>query len=78
MHYWNVYKWFILTIVVVAGVFYWYEWRPSQIEKDCAEGIIRVISAGKAGSVSATDGIYDLCVSVGGIKNWREIHDANK
>jgi len=25
----------ILIILVIVGLFYWYEWRPSQIKKYC-------------------------------------------
>ncbi|KKU81028.1 MAG: hypothetical protein UY07_C0027G0009 [Parcubacteria group bacterium GW2011_GWA1_47_8] len=25
----------ILILVVLGGAFYWYEWRPTQIRKDC-------------------------------------------
>lgn len=27
----------ILILVVLVGAFYWYEWRPTQIRKKCAE-----------------------------------------
>ena len=26
----------ILTLVVFGGAFYWYEWRPTQIRKECS------------------------------------------
>jgi hypothetical protein len=29
-------NWFKLAILlVIAGLFYWHEWRPSEIKKDC-------------------------------------------
>lgn len=32
------YKYIIFIALVVLGfVFYWFEWRPAQIRKDCAE-----------------------------------------
>ncbi len=32
------YKLIILLIIVILGfVFYWFEWQPTQIRKECAE-----------------------------------------
>lgn len=31
------YRWLLLVAVLIAAWFYWYEWRPSQIRKDCDE-----------------------------------------
>lgn len=34
------YKWIIILILVVlAGAFYWYEWRPYKINKDCVKEV---------------------------------------
>lgn len=71
-------KWIIVVLLSIAGAFYWYEWRPAQIEKDCAAAVVRVASAGNSKSIASLDNLYDLCVSVGGIDNLIEIRDANK
>ncbi len=29
------YWWVIIIVLFVGGIFYWYEWRPTQIRKHC-------------------------------------------
>jgi len=29
------YWWLIIVIIIIGGAFYWYEWRPTQIRKEC-------------------------------------------
>jgi len=41
----------IIVLKVVGGAFYWYEWRPSQIRKDCYN-IARDKAIEKAGTVT--------------------------
>ena len=36
------YKYIILIVVIILGLaFYWYEWRPTQIRKECAESALK-------------------------------------
>ena len=37
---WLIVSLTILIIAMVAGTFYWYEWRPTQIRKNCYDSII--------------------------------------
>lgn len=37
------YWWIIITILVTGLSFYWYEWRPTQIRKECAKENIGVL-----------------------------------
>ncbi len=30
--YWSI---ILLAVIIVGGSFYWYEWRPSYVRKDC-------------------------------------------
>jgi len=29
----------VFVLVIIGGVFYWYEWRPGQIRKECQRNI---------------------------------------
>jgi len=32
------YKFIILIVIIILGIaFYWFEWRPAQIRKECSE-----------------------------------------
>lgn len=30
-----------LLVLILAGIFYWFEWRPSQIRKNCYDSAIK-------------------------------------
>ena len=45
----------ILILVVLASAFYWYEWRPMQIRKDCFD--MFTISA------PFDEGLYKNCIT---------------
>jgi len=45
------YKWFILIIILVLLLsFYWFEYRPSQIKKECS---IWAVNQAKGGGLTA-------------------------
>lgn len=69
----NKNRWFILAVVIILGAFYWYEWRPTMIEKECSSVAFRMMK--DTGSVADSDTLYNLCVSNGGLDN---IQDALK
>lgn len=69
----NKNRWLILAVVIIAAAFYWYEWRPSIIEKECSSVAFRMMK--DTGSVADSDTLYNLCVSGGGLDN---IQDALK
>jgi len=29
------YWWVVIIIFIIGGAFYWFQWRPSQIRKEC-------------------------------------------
>jgi len=33
----NQWKVILILLLIGSGLFYWYEWRPSQIRKECAK-----------------------------------------
>jgi hypothetical protein len=72
----NKNKWFILAIVIIAAAFYWYEWRPARIEKECNEAVLKTIWDNKANNYSEEG--YKACVRSGGIKNYRDARDATE
>ena len=57
-------NWFkIIILLVIVGLFYWYEWRPSQIKKECFEKAsdFSTEAIGKqGGSVDSFDKTYDF------------------
>lgn len=46
----------ILALVVLAGAFYWYEWRPSQIRKEC-------FNMFSESGTSFDEGLYKNCLT---------------
>jgi len=36
------YKYFLFVVCVIAGAFYWYEWRPTYIQKGCWRGVEKI------------------------------------
>jgi len=68
-------KWKVLLIIVLigAGLFYWYEWRPSQIRKICQEKVENhdrelLESAIKSKLVKEGGDIYDFCLRQHGLE----------
>ena len=51
----------ILAVVLVAaaGAFYWYEWRPNEIEKECAKRAVK--------TPSIYDVRYEVCLREKGL-----------
>ena len=56
----------ILSIALIAGWFYWFQWRPAQIRKDCLAQISK--TSGEAGSVSAFNNYFRVCLARKGLK----------
>jgi len=68
--------WWILIIIVVAGTaFYWFQWRPAEIRKECAAfsqgkenkfNLEQFLS--KYGSQEARDNLYKNCLREHGLE----------
>jgi len=64
---WLKQNWFKLVIIIIIlkvtfGAFYWYEWRPSQIRKECSGELKR------GGSIEARELFYKTCLSEHGLE----------
>ncbi|MDO8452249.1 MAG: hypothetical protein Q7S79_00700 [bacterium] len=69
--YWRV----IIAILIVGLIFYWYEWRPAQVRKECAArvhekttGFDAVLFLAKQGSQKDIDNLYKNCLREKGIE----------
>ncbi|MDD5738579.1 MAG: hypothetical protein PHY72_01475 [Candidatus Pacebacteria bacterium] len=40
-------------LVIIAGAFYWYSWRPTQIRQECVDATLSGV---------VVDGAYELCL----------------
>lgn len=49
----------ILICIILGGVFYWFEWRPSQIIKKC--------TIQKTGFTAFHEALYENCLRKNGI-----------
>ena len=65
----NAFKVF-LVLIAIGGWFYWFQYRPIQIRKDCWQKVKEVSSAGK-GAVSAEgmNKFYSICLVGKGLKS---------
>lgn len=57
----------IVITVSISGAFYWYEWRPSQIRKNCYK---EVVQRSENEKVTLEEGIkrLDVCLVKNGLK----------
>lgn len=53
--------WLIIVIILIlsGGYFYWFQWRPSQIAKECNKEAVEKAKEVKDGSQAIK--IYDIC-----------------
>lgn len=35
------YWWVIIIVLIVGGAFYWFQWRPTQIRKECYNSAVK-------------------------------------
>lgn len=51
----------IFLVLIIGGIFYWFQWRPSQIRKECS----------RPDSLSAILGIdrYETCLRQHGLED---------
>ena len=56
-------NWFkFVILLVIFGLFYWYEWRPSEIKKECAEKTQKSVLVSKL-----HDNLYNQCLRENGL-----------
>lgn len=65
-------KWFILVILVIGGLFYWFQYRPSEIRKDCYKEVEdmagEVTTLMRGTGKTGYDKIFTSCLNRNGIK----------
>ena len=60
-------NWFkIAIVIIIAGLFYWYEWRPSEIKKECHSYATNKSSL-SMNYISAYDNAYKQCLRKNGL-----------
>lgn len=60
----------ILILIVLAGAFYWYEWRPYSIKKDCIKTSNEMAFATTRTGTSLQDvftDTYNFCLTTQGV-----------
>ena len=51
-----------IVVIIVTGLFYWYEWRPSEIRKNCAIKTEKSVLASKL-----HENLYNQCLKENGL-----------
>jgi len=59
------YWWVLIIALFVAGSFYWYEWRPSEIRKQCSERAFRATGSPKENYRWG----FNVCINKNGLKS---------
>jgi hypothetical protein len=58
----------LLLIIICAGWFYWYEWRPSQIRNKCNKEALETSLAIKGATFDIYDFSYKACLRQMGLE----------
>ncbi len=58
----------LIITTVLAGAFYWFEWRPTQIKQECAELVIK-LNKDEQFSVFQSSSFQQTCENLGGVNN---------
>ncbi|MFC1789491.1 hypothetical protein ACFLYY_00765 [Patescibacteria group bacterium] len=61
------YWWVIIIILILAGCFYWFQWRPIQIRKECVIEVQKLIKDEVGFSSSDILFLYDFCIYKSGL-----------
>jgi len=61
------YKWFLLVIVIVVGSFYWFQWRPSSIKKDCVLETAKLLKDQRNITIEEYNLLYKVCLNKKGL-----------
>ena len=65
----NDWKFIILLVLVIVGAFYWYEYRPAHVYKECTKKEINLFQDKSYLDEKALNFFYSICVKGRGIKN---------
>jgi len=58
---------FVLALSLITGWFYWFEWKPTEVRKNCYQKVKDSLK-GKEGSVSGFNNVYRACLVEHGMK----------
>ena len=58
----------LLLIIIGVGWFYWYEWRPSQIRKDCYNSVITNPFSTESEQKNEFESQYQNCLHENGLE----------
>jgi len=58
----------IILIICIGGAFYWYEWRPNQIRKECADVLLQWIQKNPDVAPSKVSEFLNLCLMKHGLE----------
>ena len=63
----------LLMVIVGGGLFYWYEWRPNQIRRQCVEEIFKdawkIEGGEELSGLDKIDSMIKVCLLSRGIKD---------
>lgn len=59
-----------LFVALVAGWFYWFQWRPTEIRRNCAKDVALMVSPNRdtAELQNKYDLFYETCLNQRGLK----------
>ncbi len=75
MNYWKI-SILSITLIVLAGSFYWFQYLPHKVQKDCSDGLVAL--SARENNVSLYDKYFDMCITSGGYSEFKAIVDRNK
>jgi len=58
---------FLLIIFVSLGLFYWYEWRPSEVKKTCNLEALKSADEAPSEKKQIYEFAFDICLKRNGI-----------
>ena len=61
-------KYFVLILIAVAVLFYWFQFRPAEIRKQCLTKLQDYAEGKKDLSNSSGNNYYRMCLSKNGMK----------
>lgn len=68
---WIKKHWRALMIILIIGLwFYWFQWRPTEIRKECINKLTEIVKENKLSGVTASnvDSFFKICIRKKGLK----------
>lgn len=61
------YKWFLFAIVIIAGSFYWFQWRPSSVKQGCVLEVGKLLKGKPTITTEEYNLLYKICLNRKGL-----------